>query len=117
MGSVTDGADQPTFGLDKVLEALRNDLLAAQKAASTENAGLTIKETEVELAFTVEAKTGGGGNVNLKVFGVGIGGGASKEKNDSSVHRVKITLTPLAGTNRAIAGGQPGQESRKQSGG
>lgn len=114
---MTDGADQPTFGLDKVLEALRNDLLAAQVAATGENAGLTIKETEVELAFTVEARTGGGGSVNLKVFGVGIGGGASKDRSDSSVHRVKITLAPLPGSNRAIAGGQPSRAGQEQGGG
>jgi hypothetical protein len=103
---MADMTDQPTFGLDKVLEALRHDLLAAQRGASAENVGLAIKETEVELSFTVEAKAEGGGKLELKVFGIGLGGGGSKAKSDSSVHRIKITLTPLPGSDRALAGGQ-----------
>src|SRR6266568_3256119 len=85
MTDMADPTDQPTFGLDRVLQALRLDLLAAQQRASAENAGLTIKDAEVELAFTVEAKTGGGGKINLRVFGVGAGGGLTREKGDSSV--------------------------------
>jgi hypothetical protein len=111
---VTETTDQPTFGLDKVLEALRNDLVSAQQTASSGNVGLTIKETEVELAFTVEAKTGGGGKVNLRVFGVGVGGGLSKEKSDSTVHRIKLVLAP--GPGRALAGGQRGRRSDGEDG-
>jgi hypothetical protein len=48
---MTDKADQPTFGLDKVLEALRNDLLAAQVAATKENAGLTNPHVSLEDAL------------------------------------------------------------------
>jgi hypothetical protein len=117
MESMTEMADQPTFGLDSVLEALRSDLLAAQRGASSGNVGLTIKDAEVELAFTVEAKAGGGGQVNLKVFGVGLGGGLSKERSDSSVHRIKITLVPLPGSDRAIAGGQRSKETEDQASG
>ena len=108
---MTDTAEPPTFGLDKVLDALRNDLLAAQEKAAAKNAGLTIKDAEVEIAFTVESKRGGKGEVNLKVFGVGLGGGLSKHSSDSSVHRLKITLTPLPDSDRAIAGGRRGSES------
>jgi hypothetical protein len=103
---MTDKADPQTFGLDKVLDALRNDLLSAQKKASAGNVGLTIKDAEVEIAFTVESKGGGQGEVNLKVFGVGLGGGLSKERSDSSVHRLKLTLAPLPGSDHAIAGGR-----------
>ena len=103
---MADMTDQPSFGLDRVLEALRRDLLAAQRSATSASAGLMIKDAEVELAFTVEAKAGGGGEINLKVFGVGVGGGLDRERSDSSVHRIKLTLVPLPGADRAIAGGQ-----------
>lgn len=102
---MTEMMDYPTFGLDKVLDALRNDLLAAQLRASSANLGLAIKDAEVEISFTVEAKASGGGQVNLKVFGVGLGAGLCKDRSDSSVHRLKLTLTPLPGSDRAVAGG------------
>jgi hypothetical protein len=113
---LSGAAEQPTFGLDTVLAALSNDLLQAQAAAEDKQVGLKIKETEVELSFTVEAKTGVEGGINLRVFGVGLGGGASRDRTDSSVHRVKLTLIPLAGTDRAVAGGPPRQSGRPKEG-
>jgi hypothetical protein len=105
---MSDSTPAPTFGLDRVLAALRDDLLAAETAASKGSYGLGIKEAEVELSFTVGQANEAGGKLDFRVFGVGVGAGATRSKTDSSVHRISLRLVPVSGSaDRAVAGEQP----------
>ncbi|GAB7188979.1 hypothetical protein ATKI12_8810 [Kitasatospora sp. Ki12] len=96
--AMTDSATEPSegYGLPAVFEALRSDLVAAQQRLLNGNqeAILNLKETEVELSFTVERAGKGKGSINLKVFGVGFEAGGEKGANRSTVHRLKVTLEP-----------------------
>ncbi|WP_405889854.1 hypothetical protein OG427_07345 [Streptomyces sp. NBC_00133] len=95
---MTDADSEPSegYGLPAVFEALRKDLAAAQQRLldANQNAILNLKETEVELTFTVEHTGKGKGGINLKVFGVGFEAGGEKGTNRSSVHRLKVILEP-----------------------
>ncbi|GFE17966.1 hypothetical protein Sgleb_60130 [Streptomyces glebosus] len=95
---MTDSTSEASegYGLPAVFEALRSDLAAAQQRLlnADQEAILNLKETEVELTFTVERTGKGKGGINLKVFGVGFEAGGEKGTNQSTVHRLKVTLEP-----------------------
>jgi len=97
-----------TFGLQEVLAALGNDLIAAEAHAAGQGFGLTIEDAEVELTFTIQKKTAAGGRLSISVFGFGsVGADASRDESDSRVHRIKLRLTPRADlTASAVAGGR-----------
>lgn len=105
-----DGNEVATgYGLPDIFEALRNDLLAAQERlqSSSSEPIMDLGETEVELAFTVEHAGKGKAGVNLKVFGVGFEAEGEKGITRSSVHRLKVTLTPSEVM--GVAGGDDGE--------
>lgn len=93
--STTESSDG--YGLPAVFEALHADLVASQRRLldADQEAMLKLKETEVELTFTVERAGKGKGGLNLKVFGVGFEAGVEKGTNRSTVHRLKVTLEPI----------------------
>jgi hypothetical protein len=101
----SDGSNaEPTFGLDEMLQALRRDLVAANKTLADGTPILNVGEVEIEVAFTLERSTEKGGGVNFKVFGVGVEAGGKGATGRSYTNRVKITLTPPRPY--GVAGGQ-----------
>ncbi len=104
---MADEDDQHGLGLDEVLAALRHDLLAAQRSSGEENAGLAVREVQIELSVEVTRHVDARGEIGAKWFvlsGSASGGGS---RDRSSTNRVTLTLGPVAPEGSPTTAGGP----------
>lgn len=84
-------ADDDLVELAAAIEAVREQLIAAQRAGVGQSLSFTVGEVEIE--FVGEVKRVAGGGVGLKFWVISADGKA--ERSSGSTHKVKIKLVPL----------------------
>lgn len=96
-------ADDNLVELAAAIEAVREQLIAAQRAGVSRP--LSFRVGEVEIEFTGEVKRVAGGGVGVKFWVVSADGKA--ERSSGSTHKVKIRLVPQGrdGTSFTVTGG------------
>ena len=104
---MADEDDQPGLGLDEVLAALRHDLLAAQRSSGEENAGLAVREVQIELSVEVSRHVDAKGEIGAKWFVLSgsASGGGSRDRTSSNT--ITLTLGPVAPEGSPTPAGGP----------